>query len=154
LSDKQRKQKKNKPMVRQSLREVSQFVNKGLTMYVSKSMIFPIPHIGHSRHGLVFTRLNCQDLPRIRTQDLTTIPLRNKQHKQYKLSWKRFSQNFFVAKSSNKCLMDEKYELYCTVKDNKVATKFLLWVSRTFWYWKGYHKILVVITLHQKNHLD
>jgi hypothetical protein len=29
-------------------------------MYVSKSMTFPTPHIGHSRHGLFFTRLDCQ----------------------------------------------------------------------------------------------
>jgi hypothetical protein len=29
-------------------------------MYVSESMIFPTPHIGHSRHGLFFTRLDCQ----------------------------------------------------------------------------------------------
>jgi hypothetical protein len=60
-------------MAQQSLREV----DKGLTMYVSKST--PTPHIGHSRHGLFFTRLNCQsnakpsekdqDLPRIRTRD-------------------------------------------------------------------------------------
>jgi hypothetical protein len=26
----------------------------------SKSMTFPTPHIGHSRHGLFFTRLDCQ----------------------------------------------------------------------------------------------
>jgi hypothetical protein len=40
-------------MARQSLREVSQFVDYGLTMYVvSKLMTFPTPHIGHSRHGL------------------------------------------------------------------------------------------------------
>jgi hypothetical protein len=25
-------------------------------MYVSKSMTFPTPYIGHSRHGLFFTR--------------------------------------------------------------------------------------------------
>jgi hypothetical protein len=29
-------------------------------MYVSKSMTFPTPLIGHSRHGLFFTRLDCQ----------------------------------------------------------------------------------------------
>jgi hypothetical protein len=29
-------------------------------MYVSKSMTFPTPHIGHSRHDLFFTRLDCQ----------------------------------------------------------------------------------------------
>jgi hypothetical protein len=62
-----------------SLREVSQFVN--LTMYVSKLiLIFSTPHIGHSRHGLFFTRLDCQsnakpsekdhDLHGIRTRDL------------------------------------------------------------------------------------
>jgi hypothetical protein len=43
-------------------------------------MIFSTPHIGHSRHGLFFTRLDCQsnaipsekdhDLPWIRTWDL------------------------------------------------------------------------------------
>jgi hypothetical protein len=39
-------------MARQSLGEVSQFVDKALTiMYASKSMTFPSPHIGHSRHG-------------------------------------------------------------------------------------------------------
>jgi hypothetical protein len=42
-------------------------------------MIFPTPHIGHSRHGLFFTRLDCQsnakpsvkdhDLPGTRTRD-------------------------------------------------------------------------------------
>jgi hypothetical protein len=47
---------------------------------VSKSVTFPTPHIGHSRHGISFTRLDCQsnalpsekdhDLPGIRTQDL------------------------------------------------------------------------------------
>jgi hypothetical protein len=49
-------------------------------MYMSKSMTFPTPHIGHSRHGLFFTRLDCKsnakpsekdhDLPGIRTRDL------------------------------------------------------------------------------------
>jgi hypothetical protein len=49
-------------------------------MYVSKSMTFPTPHKGHSRHGLFFTRLDCQsnakpsekdhDLLGIRTWDL------------------------------------------------------------------------------------
>jgi hypothetical protein len=39
-----------------SLREVSQFEDLGLTVYVSKLMTFPTPHIGHSRHGLFFTR--------------------------------------------------------------------------------------------------
>jgi hypothetical protein len=30
-------------------------------MYVSKLILtFLTPHIGHSRHGLFFTRLNCQ----------------------------------------------------------------------------------------------
>jgi hypothetical protein len=29
-------------------------------MYVSKSMTFPTPHKGHSRHGLFFTRPDCQ----------------------------------------------------------------------------------------------
>jgi hypothetical protein len=29
-------------------------------MYVSKSLTFPTLHIGHSRHGLFFTRLDCQ----------------------------------------------------------------------------------------------
>jgi hypothetical protein len=47
-------------MARQSLREVSQFLGLGLTMYVSKSMTFSTPHIGHSRYGLFFTRLDCQ----------------------------------------------------------------------------------------------
>jgi hypothetical protein len=49
----------NKPMARSSLREVSQFVDWGLTMYVSKSMIFSTPHIGHSRHG----DMDCQSKP-------------------------------------------------------------------------------------------
>jgi hypothetical protein len=67
-------------MARQSLREVSQFVDLGLTIYVIKSMTFPTPHIGHSRHGLFFTILDCQsnakpsekdhNLPGIRTRDL------------------------------------------------------------------------------------
>jgi hypothetical protein len=51
-------------------------------MFVSKTMTFPTPHIGHSRHGLFFTRPDCQsnakpsekdhdfDLPGIRTRDL------------------------------------------------------------------------------------
>jgi hypothetical protein len=39
---------KNKPMARQSLREVSQFVDLGLTMSVSKVDVFPTPHMGHS----------------------------------------------------------------------------------------------------------
>jgi hypothetical protein len=49
-------------------------------MYVSKSMTFANPHIGHLRHGLFFTRLDCQsnakpaekdhDLPGIQTRDL------------------------------------------------------------------------------------
>jgi hypothetical protein len=49
-------------------------------MYVSKSMTLPTPHIGHSRHGLFFTRLDCQsnakpsekdhDLREIQTRDL------------------------------------------------------------------------------------
>jgi hypothetical protein len=38
-------------MARQSLREVSQF---------DGSMTFPTRHIGHSSHGLFFTRLDCQ----------------------------------------------------------------------------------------------
>jgi hypothetical protein len=29
-------------------------------MYVSESMTFATPHIGHWRHGLFFTRLDCQ----------------------------------------------------------------------------------------------
>jgi hypothetical protein len=29
-------------------------------MYVSKSMTFPTPHIGHSRYGLFFTRPDCE----------------------------------------------------------------------------------------------
>jgi hypothetical protein len=37
-------------------------------MYLSRSMTFPTPHIGHSRHGLFFTRWI--DLPGIGTQDL------------------------------------------------------------------------------------
>jgi hypothetical protein len=45
-------------MARQSLTEVSQFVDYGLiTMYVSQSMTFPTPHIGHSQHGLFFTTM-------------------------------------------------------------------------------------------------
>jgi hypothetical protein len=53
-------------------------------MYVSKLMTFPTPHIGHSRHGLFFTRLDCQsnpkpsenhDLPGIQIRDLkSSIP--------------------------------------------------------------------------------
>jgi hypothetical protein len=49
-------------------------------MYLSKSMTFPTPYIGRSRHGLFFTRLDCQsnvklsekdhDLPGIQTRDL------------------------------------------------------------------------------------
>jgi hypothetical protein len=68
-------------MARKSLREVRQFIDYGLTMYVKyKSMTFPTPHIVHSRHGLFFTRLDCQsnakpsekdhDLPGNRTRDL------------------------------------------------------------------------------------
>jgi hypothetical protein len=51
-----------------------------VTWPVSKSMTFPTPHIGHSRHGLFFTiidwifnpMLNLQehDLPGIRARDL------------------------------------------------------------------------------------
>jgi hypothetical protein len=41
-------------MARKSLRAVSQLVDESLTMYVIKSMTFPTPHIGHSRHGLFF----------------------------------------------------------------------------------------------------
>jgi hypothetical protein len=51
-------------------------------------MIFPTLHIGHSRYGLFFTRLNCQftaksskkdhDLPGIRTRD----PWSSSQHTQ------------------------------------------------------------------------
>jgi hypothetical protein len=58
------------------LREVSQFVD----MYVSKSMTFATRYIGYSRHGLIFTRLDCQSnakpsekdhgLPGIRSLDL------------------------------------------------------------------------------------
>jgi hypothetical protein len=29
-------------------------------MYVCKSMTFPTPHVGHSRHGLFFTRPDCK----------------------------------------------------------------------------------------------
>jgi hypothetical protein len=57
-------------------------------MDVSKSMTFPTPHIGHSRHGRFFTSLDCQlnakpsekdhDLPGIRTRDLWS----NSQHTQ------------------------------------------------------------------------
>jgi hypothetical protein len=49
-------------------------------MYVSKLMTFPTRHIGHSRHGLFFIRLDCQsntdpsdkdhDLPGTQTRDL------------------------------------------------------------------------------------
>jgi hypothetical protein len=62
-------------MARQSLREVSQFVDYSLTMYVSKSMTFPTPHIGHSRHGLFFTTLDCQsnDNPSEKDHDLPGI---------------------------------------------------------------------------------
>jgi hypothetical protein len=75
-------------MARQSLREVSQFVDEGLTMYLSKLMTFPTPHSGLSRHDLFFTRLDCQsnvkpsekdhDLPGIRTRD----PWSSSQHTQ------------------------------------------------------------------------
>jgi hypothetical protein len=48
-------------MARQSLGEVSHFVDEGLTVYVSKLILtFSTPHIGHSSHGLFFTRLNRQ----------------------------------------------------------------------------------------------
>jgi hypothetical protein len=48
-------------MARQSFGEVLQFVDSGLTVYVSKLIVtFSTPHIGHSRHGLFFTRLDCQ----------------------------------------------------------------------------------------------
>jgi hypothetical protein len=68
-------------MARQSLREVSQFVDPGLTVYVSKLILtFSTPNLCHSRHVLFFTRLDCHsnakpsekdhDLPGIRTQDL------------------------------------------------------------------------------------
>jgi hypothetical protein len=53
-------------------REVSQFVNQGLTMYVSKSMTFPTPHMGHSRHGLhanLLKRTMTYSNPGIRAQD-------------------------------------------------------------------------------------
>jgi hypothetical protein len=52
--------KKNKPRARQSLKKVSQFRDPGPTVYVSKSMTFSTPHMGHSRHGLFFTRFDCQ----------------------------------------------------------------------------------------------
>jgi hypothetical protein len=44
----------------------------------SKSMIFPTPHIGYSKHGLFFTRLDCQsnDKPSEKDHDLPGI--RNK----------------------------------------------------------------------------
>jgi hypothetical protein len=61
-------------------RPLSRIVAIGLYMYVSESMTFITPHVGHSRYGLFFTRLDCQstakpsekyhDLPRIRTWDL------------------------------------------------------------------------------------
>jgi hypothetical protein len=53
-------------------------------------MTFSTPHIGHSRHGLFFTRLDCQsnakpsekdhDLPEIRTRDLWS----SSQHTQHR----------------------------------------------------------------------
>jgi hypothetical protein len=65
-------------MAQQFLREVAQFVDWGLTVYVSKLILtFSTPHIGHS---LFFTRLDCHsnakpsekdhDLPGIRTRDI------------------------------------------------------------------------------------
>jgi hypothetical protein len=35
-------------------------VEKDLSIYKIKSKIFPTPHIGHSRQGLFFARLDCQ----------------------------------------------------------------------------------------------
>jgi hypothetical protein len=40
-------------------------------MYVSKSMTFPTPHVGHSRHGLFFTRLDCQSNAKPFEKDMT-----------------------------------------------------------------------------------
>jgi hypothetical protein len=39
-------------------------------MYVSKSLTFPTPHIGHSRHGLFFTRLDSNAKPSEKDHDL------------------------------------------------------------------------------------
>jgi hypothetical protein len=42
-------------------------------------MSFPTPHIGHSRHGLFFTRLDCQSnaKPSEKDHDLPGIPARD-----------------------------------------------------------------------------
>jgi hypothetical protein len=47
-------------------------------MYVSKSMTFSTPQIGHWRHGLFFTRLDYQPTkPTEKDQDLPGIPTRD-----------------------------------------------------------------------------
>jgi hypothetical protein len=38
-------------------------------MYMSKSMTFPTPHIGHSRNGLFCTRLDCQSNAKLSEKD-------------------------------------------------------------------------------------
>jgi hypothetical protein len=47
-------------------------------MYVSKSVTFPTPDIGHTRHGLFFRRLDCQSnaKPSEKDHDLTGIRAR------------------------------------------------------------------------------
>jgi hypothetical protein len=45
-------------MQRKQVFEVSEML--GLTMYASKSMTFLNSRVGYSRHGLFFTRLDCQ----------------------------------------------------------------------------------------------
>jgi hypothetical protein len=60
----------------------------------STSMIFPTPHISHSRHGLFFTRLDCQSnatpsekddhyLTGIRTRDLFSYLFSNSRHQYF-----------------------------------------------------------------------
>jgi hypothetical protein len=51
---------KKKPMAPTILERGLPICGLSLTMYVSKSMTFPTPHMGHSRHGSFFTRLDCQ----------------------------------------------------------------------------------------------
>jgi hypothetical protein len=83
-------------------------------MYVSKSMTFQTPHIGHLRHGLFFTRLDCQsnpelsekdhDLPGIRARDLWsrskhTQPLHHLDHNK-----QHFNSNSQLSKE--KCLLE------------------------------------------------
>jgi hypothetical protein len=48
-------------------------------MYVSKSVTFPTPDIGHTRHGLFFRRLDCQSnaKPSEKDHDLTGIRTRD-----------------------------------------------------------------------------